>query len=359
MRLLLTADAVGGVWQYATDLARGLGARGVEIVLAVTGPSPTPAQAAEAAALPATRLIDTGLALDWLAASPAQVHAASATLAALAADVGADVVQLNAPALAAGARFPRPVVAVAHSSLSTWWAAVEGGAPPADFAWRDRLTRDGLLAADLTVAPTRAHARATAAAHDLPFEPIAIHNGRTPPTATLAGEPATHAFTAGRLWDRGKNLAVLDRAAAQVPILAAGPVTGPQGEQATFAHLATLGWLDDAALAQHLAARPIFVSAARYEPFGLAVLEAAQAGCALVLADIASFRELWDGAATFVPADDAAAFAGAIARHLADPDRRDAAGERARRRAEEYSVAGMADAMLDALRHLHARRSAA
>lgn len=34
---------------------------------------------------------------------------------------------------------------------------------------------------------------------------------------------------------------------------------------------------------------------------GLSVLEAAQAGCALVLGDIDSLRELWDGAATFVP----------------------------------------------------------
>jgi hypothetical protein len=35
------------------------------------------------------------------------------------------------------------------------------------------------------------------------------------------------------------------------------------------------------------------------EPFGLAVLEAAQAGCPLVLSDLPGFRELWDGAALF------------------------------------------------------------
>lgn len=355
MRLLLTADAVGGVWQYATDLARALAPHGVEAVLAVTGPSPTLAQVADAAALPATRLVDTGLALDWLAATPADVHAASARLAALATETRADIVQLNAPALAAGARFPCPVVAVAHSSLATWWAAVEGGAPPADFAWRDALTRDGLLAADLAVAPTRAHARATAAAHDLPFEPVAIHNGRTP-FAARAGKVAPHAFTAGRLWDRGKNLATLDRAATRVPILAAGPLVGPHGEQAAFEKLTPLGWLDDAALAAHLAERPVFVSAARYEPFGLAVLEAAQAGCALVLSDIPSFRELWDGAATFVAADDAEGFAVAVESLLADSTARAEAGKRARVRASRYTTENMAAAYMDSFRALLARR---
>ncbi len=44
----------------------------------------------------------------------------------------------------------------------------------------------------------------------------------------------------------------------------------------------------------------IFAHPARYEPFGLAVLEAAMAGCALVLGDIPTLRELWDGAAVFV-----------------------------------------------------------
>ena len=37
LRLVLTTDAVGGVWTYATDLARGLSARGVEVTLAVLG----------------------------------------------------------------------------------------------------------------------------------------------------------------------------------------------------------------------------------------------------------------------------------------------------------------------------------
>lgn len=362
MRLLLTADAVGGVWQYATDLARALAGMGVETVLAVTGPAPTAAQMADAAALPGTRPIDTGLALDWLAASAEEIHAASRRLAALATETDADIVQLNAPALAAGARFRCPVVAVAHSSLATWWAAVEGGSPPADFAWRDRLTREGLIAADLAVAPTRAHARATAQAHELPFEPVAVHNGRTPPATANAGAPAPHAFTAGRLWDRGKNLATLDRAAVYVPILAAGPMVGPHGEQAAFDHLTPLGWLDDAALAAHLVARPVFVSAARYEPFGLAVLEAAQAGCPLVLADIASFRELWDGAADFVAADDADAFAAAVAALLADPAACEAAGERARTRAARYTTEAMAAAMMNHYRPLLGRarqRSAA
>ncbi len=43
---------------------------------------------------------------------------------------------------------------------------------------------------------------------------------------------------------------------------------------------------------------------ARYEPFGLSALEAGLAGCALVLGDIPSLREIWHGAAVFVDSDD-------------------------------------------------------
>ena len=153
---------------------------------------------------------------------------------------------------------------------------------------------------------------------------------------------APHAFTAGRLWDRGKDVATLDHAAATgVPIHAAGPTTGPNGDGVALDHATCLGSLDGAALGMAFAARPVFASAALYEPFGLAVLEAAQAGCALVLADIPTFRELWDGAATFVAPRDSDRFAKVIAGLLANPAARARQGQVAATRAQRYSVAAM------------------
>ena len=345
LRVLLTADAVGGVWQYATDLARALVPLGVEPVLALLGPAPSAAQRADAADL---RLIETGLPLDWLAQTQAQVIAAGRAIADLARLERADLVQLNAPALGAGGDFTVPVIAVSHSCLPSWWAAVIDGPVPDDFRWRGALHGEGLRRADLVVTPSRAFAQATQRAHRLDRLPTAIHNGRAPldlPEVAVAG--ASFAFTAGRLWDRGKDVATLDRAAASLgmPLLAAGPTRGPNGEQVTLAHARGLGMLDEAGLARCLGQRPVFASAALYEPFGLAVLEAAQAGCPLVLADIPTFRELWDGAALFVPAGDAEGFAAAIT--LA-AENASALGAKARERAGRYTVDAIAGATLAA-----------
>ena len=154
------------------------------------------------------------------------------------------------------------------------------------------------------------------------------------------------ALIAGRLWDEAKGTLVLDRAAAltEVRVLAAGPLVGPNGEAATPVNLEPLGVLGEAELAALLAPRPVFVSAASFEPFGLAVLEAAQAGCALVLSDIATFRELWDGAALFVAPGDAAGFAHAIDTLIADPAHRTALGKAAADHAARYTPAACAEA---------------
>ena len=98
---------------------------------------------------------------------------------------------------------------------------------------------------------------------------------------------------------------------------AAGPVASPHGARIACRHLHLRGTLNEAELAQAYAGAAVFVSAARYEPFGLAVLEAAQAGCALLLSDIPTFRELWDGAAVFVPSEDPRRLAKAL-QHLLD-----------------------------------------
>ena len=44
MRILLTADTVGGVWTYAQELAAGLVRRGVEVTLVSFGEMPAPSQ---------------------------------------------------------------------------------------------------------------------------------------------------------------------------------------------------------------------------------------------------------------------------------------------------------------------------
>jgi len=82
---------------------------------------------------------------------------------------------------------------------------------------------------------------------------------------------------------------------------------------------------------------------ARYEPFGLSVLEAAFSGCALVLGDIPSLRELWQDAAAFVDPDDDAALARAINQLIDRPDECAELAQRARVRAQPLTLARMAE----------------
>jgi glycosyltransferase involved in cell wall biosynthesis len=342
-RLLLATDAVGGVWQYSLDLARALAPLGYETVLALTGPAPGPAQRGSARRL---RLVETGLPLDWLAADRAALRQAGKTLAALAQRLGADLVQVGSAAVLADAAFDSPTVAVQHSCLASWWKAVRGTPLPLDFQWRTDLVRAGLEAADAVVAPSRAFASVTRRLYGLPSAPKVVHNGRS---ALPLAEAARHdcVFTAGRLWDEGKNLATLDSAAARlpVPVHAAGPMVGPNGARIAFDAIHSVGELGEAEIRRWLSARPVFASSALYEPFGLAVLEAAGAGCPLVLSDIPTFRELWDGAALFVPARDSEGFAAAIGDLVGDDFRRDALGRAARDRAALYVPGAMAEAM--------------
>lgn len=354
LKLLLTTDAVGGVWTYSLDLAQALAeAEDVMVYLAVLGPSPTPEQLDAAAATPGLQLIDTGLPLDWLAAEPAQLFDAARTLNRLATVAGVNIVQLHTPALAA-IPFDEPVVGVVHSCVGSWWSAVKDGPLPDDLAWRADLVREGLHHLDAVIAPTHAFAASVREAYGLPNLPIAVHNGRIPITPSAARPPVDAVFTAGRLWDEGKDIAAFDRAAAlaPVPFRAAGSLEGPNGAHVTLTHVEALGRLDEIALKEHLARRPIFVSTARYEPFGLSVLEAAQAGCALVLTDIPTFRELWHDAAVFVPLHDEHAIAAAVGTLIADPAARARMGQAAKERSERFTPSATATAMLDQYRAL-------
>jgi glycosyltransferase involved in cell wall biosynthesis len=356
MRHLLVTDAVGGVWVYSIELAHALRPLGVETVLAVMGPSPDPRRREEAAEF---KLIDTGLPLEWLDSSPGEIRRAGEAIAKIADREGVDVVQTCSAALLADADFGQPCVAVQHSCVASWWAAVRGSPLPRDFLWRRELVERGLRRASAVVAPSASFAAETARIYNVP-QVSSVHNGRRAATFTRIPQ-GEFVFTASRLWDEGKNVATLDAAAPRldVPFQAAGPTHGPNGASAHFDDLQAIGELSATRLSGVLAARPIYASAALYEPFGLSVLEAAQAGCALVLSEIPTHRELWGDAAIFVPARDDAGFAHAIQQLLDDPDRRRELGRRARLRARSYSPERMAAGMADIYARLASSRAEA
>lgn len=358
--LLVTTDAVGGVWTYAAELAAGLAQRGFAPLLAVVGPPASPAQRDTLSTVPGVTVRDTGLPLDWTADRPEEIAAAAEALAALAREIHAAAALLHAPALAAAA-YGQPVVAVHHSCQATWWRAVRPGEPmPSDFAWRTRCVAAGLDAADLVIAPTVAHADAVAAAYGLRQPPRVVHNGRRQATNLAATRDSLFVLTAGRLWDDGKNLCALDAAAEHLcaPLLAAGPLHSPWGSVG-LANGKALGPMDAAGIRRWMARAPVFASTALYEPFGYCVLEAAQCGCALVLADTPGFRELWDGAALFVPAREPEAIAERLNALLFDQDGIDRLGKAARQRAGRYSTARMARDMAGMIHELAGTRRGA
>ena len=345
--LFITTDAVGGVWSYSLALARGVAAAGIRCVLAVLGP---PAQAAQRSAveeITGCSLLDTGLPLDWTVNSRNELDMVVSALIEQARQAGCGTAHLHAPALAA-LPWPMPTVAVAHSCMATWWDAVHGGVAPSSIAWHRAATAEGLARADEVVAPSRAFADALVRVYQPARAVRVIHNGL--PTAQAdERQRDTAVLAAGRLWDPGKNLHVLDSAAAMldVPVFAAGPTQAPDGSLARFTHLRETGTLTQAALRRSMAGVAIFAAPSLYEPFGLAVLEAAQIGTPLLLSDIPTFRELWSDAAVFVRADEPAAWAEAIGRLIRDPDQLVALGEACLRRSRCYTQHAMVSATVE------------
>ncbi|WP_119300738.1 glycosyltransferase family 4 protein [Dongia deserti] len=342
-RILMTADAVGGVWQYCLELAAGLCRAGSEVWMAVMGPAPSQGQL-QSTHIAGLRILHGDFRLEWMVDAEADLGRAGDWLLTLADALRPDIVHLNGYAHAA-LPWRRPVVVVAHSCVITWWRAVHRCEAPQEWDRYRNFVARGLEAADLVIAPTLAFLRALRATYRFDTPSCAIWNGRSR-TPESTGAKQRVVMTAGRLWDAAKNVAILTRAAEHVPY----PiwVAGADMTQDCPASVLPLGRLDECEMRQRLADAMVFAIPARYEPFGLTAVEAAQARCALVLGDIDTQRELWDGAAIFVPPDDSAALARHLNRLLEQPQLAAALGALAHRRASRFTAERMVH------RYLHA-----
>jgi glycosyltransferase involved in cell wall biosynthesis len=322
-RILLTLDAVGGVWRYTLDLAAALGAQGIVCLLVGFGPQPSPEQREACAQLNHAGLVWIDAPLDWMVTEEAALAPATTALTRLAREWNVDLLHLNLPSQAAELPADLAVVVASHSCVPTWWQAVRGYDLPPEWRWQRQRNKAGFDRAAAVLAPSASHAAALRRVYG-PLPGLQVVHNATHVPAAVATEKEDIVLSVGRWWDEGKNGGILDTAAAASPwpVLMAGPLQCPHGELARFANASTTGSLSADDVLSLMRRAALFAAPSLYEPFGLAVLEAALCGCALVLADIPTFRELWQDAAIFVPPNDPAAWAEALAALAADPARR-------------------------------------
>lgn len=347
--VLMNADAVGGVFSYALTLARALREGGADVTLVLQGPSPRDHQRAALQSVSGLRVIETDLALEWRDVGGRDAARARAALERIARDVRPDIVHLNSYR-EAQADFGAPVLVMAHSCVGSWWRACRGGAP--DREW-DRYRADvkaGLDAADAWAAPSRAFHDDIEALYAPRTSGHVLHNGIEPVAASTRKTPVV--LAAGRMWDEAKDVRTIVAAASQTawPVLVAGATRDEHGNEVEGGAARLLGEVPRETMLARMGEAAIFASASVYEPFGLAVCEAAASACALILTDIPTARELWDGAALFFAPRDAAALAAGINRLAEDATLRDALGRRARERAARYTARRMAEETI-ALHH--------
>jgi glycosyltransferase involved in cell wall biosynthesis len=332
-RVLMTTDAVGGVWTYSLELAHGLSEAGVEVMLVVVGPAPSEAQRADAIAVPGLVLVVPGLALEWQDRAGPLSMSARRRLMGLARAFRPDLVHCNGYREAA-AGFRSPVVVAAHSCVRTWWRACRAEELPPDWSAYAEGVRSGLAAATALVAPSEAFLAEFAATWGPVHRPRTIRNGLDSDPRPGGAKPREAILAAGRLWDEAKNVSALAAIAPDLPwpVRLAGELP-PEG---VGGPVEWLGRLERAELLQAMGDAAIFVAPVRYEPFGLAILEAANAGCALVLGNVPSLVELWGDAARFVPPLDGQALRRALLDLIGDREALQRAQAAARRRARAF-----------------------
>jgi glycogen(starch) synthase len=347
MHILITTDTVGGVWNYTRELVTGLARRGDRVTLVSFGGVPSAAQRAWLEGLAGVRYLPTDYRLEWMQDAPRDLRESARYLRNVIGDSKPDLLHLSQYCYGA-MDLTLPKIVVAHSDVLSWNQAVHGKPLGGRWAtWYRKVVERGLAGASLVVAPSQWMLRSLEDCYGRQRNSRVIYNGRTPAWFDPMARKENYAASAGRLWDEGKQLRLLmEMERPPLPIRVAGATTlagqSAQGESgnARDAGVQCVGELSEDAMRELLSRAAIYIATSKYEPFGLAPLEAALSRCAIVANDIPSLREVWEDAALYFRKDDARSLREALARLAGDRELRLEYANRAYQRAVRHYAAG-------------------
>lgn len=319
MHILITADTVGGVWTYTRELACGLLNRGHRVTLVSFGRIPSPSQISW---MQHTRLTyhPTAFPLEWMQDSEQGIIESAKYLQQLIWETKPDLLHFSQfcyGALECGI----PKIVVAHSDVVSWWNAVRGSDPPPS-PWMDwyRMTVSrSIRCADVVVAPSQWMLDALGRYYPDPFRRCVIYNGRTARLFRPFDSKKECVLAVGRVWDEAKQVNLLLARKHPVPVMVAGSTEHPDKALNSTSKLRLsesvrfCGEQEESQLSALYSSCSMYAATSRYEPFGLAAVEAALSKCTLIANDIPSFRELWGNSAFYFKQDDPDSLANAIA----------------------------------------------
>src|SRR5216684_7507665 len=363
VHVLVTADTLSSVWTYTRELVSGLVSRGVRVTLVSLGEIPMPQQISWMDNLHGLEYRPTAFRLNWMQEGEYDLEDSSSYITALVRELKPDLLHLNQ--LCYGCLpVDVPRIVVAHGDLISWWKAVHGHEPKPShwLRWYRGVVTRGVSKASAVVAPTQWMMDTVRTCYRRPRRDAVIYNGRNPIFFNPFVSKDDSVLAVGRLWDSGNQVSLLTQHQhqLQVCIVAAEQSVQPRIPIRADVRLATgnncvalRGPQTEAQLRTLYSRAAIYAATSRYEPFGMAPLEAALSRCAIVANDIPSFREIWGEAAIYFQANDAASLANAIRQLSDDRDLRTTYADRAFQRARErFTAKRMIDDYLELYRSL-------
>jgi glycogen synthase len=349
---------MSGSWAYTRELVSGLVTRGVRVTLVTFGEIPLPEQTAWMDPLHGLDYRATAFRLEWMDDAPQDLPESSEFLANLVDEIQPDLLHLhqfchgNLPV-------DVPRVLMAHGDLISWSQAVQGCTPRGSrwLTWYRGAVMRGIAEADAVIAPSAWMLDTIRSTYGRPRREFVIYPGRNPIFFNPYVSKDDSVLAVGRLIDAGRQVFLLTQHSHAFPVCIVGSeltISAPRTIRAdikvatTNASVAIRGPQTESQLRALYSRAAVYAATARYEPLGLASLDAAFSRCAIVANDIPSFREIWGDAALYFRTNDGGSLAAILRQLGSDRTLRQTYADRAFARARaRFTAKRMIDDYLD------------
>jgi glycosyltransferase involved in cell wall biosynthesis len=286
MHILVTTDTITGIWTYTRELVTSLVTSDVRVTLVSFGEIPLPEQISWMDHLHGLEYRPTAFRLEWMHEGEHDFQDSCRYLEGLIAERRPDVLHSNQYCYGA-LSVNIPTVVVAHGDVISWWLSVHGQQPATTswLRWYRQTVSEGLSKADVVVSPSRWMAETLSACYVQPRQPCVIHNGRNPIFFNPYVSKEDSVLAVGRLWDAGQQVSLLTQHAHEMPVCIVGseppsytshvPIRADVKLAIDKINVAFKGPQTEAQLRALYSRASIYAATSRYEPFGMAALEAA------------------------------------------------------------------------------------